>query len=92
MLSIQSVLTSENLVNWLRQQPAEQEYDFMAIRDCVIARFLQAQGVEFDFVTGYFVVGTDSTSTEIPEGVSKALLEMPTTYGAALSRLEALAD
>jgi len=72
--------TIDQFKDWLRTMPAEEEYDYFDKEDCAFARFQKANGA---FVRGL-------VAEELPTEIWDPLADRPWTYGALLSRLEAL--
>lgn len=99
-----AINSREGLVAWLRTQDPNTVYNYRALTDCAITRYLKAAGVRVDGVS------RDHYSTMNPEGVHDLAPGMddivcppkfhemamfddsPTlsTYGEALARAEAL--
>ena len=90
--------STEALVEWLRKQPADQEYAYGDPCGCLLARYLQSAVNSTVSVSSsrWFMIGPISAEyeTELPKGWNDISLGRPSqgawTFGAALARAEAL--
>jgi len=73
------LLTTENLITWLRQQPPDQEYTWSDPVFCLMGRYITDVGTPADL----YAYGELPHYHEIAE-------TKPHTFGAALQRAEAL--
>ncbi len=84
------VMSMENLVNWLEQQPAKAEYDYLDHRNCLVAQYLKANGHKDPFVysCGHYQ-DNKGRDYQLPMDFDDASVGYPRTFGAALKRAKA---
>lgn len=92
---MQNPFTREAFLAWVERQPAEQEYVFADNYNCALAQYGKFLGFA-DATSGVRFNADESTSDYIRhdihqhhyfEGISRALVDYPQTFGALAERL-----
>ena len=92
------VFSRAGLIHWLRTEDPDTEYDYINSWGCVLARYLQAKGIQ------HYALTTPEIEDKFGKEVLKAISYLPTekvlyngrgwapprNYGEALRRLEAI--
>jgi hypothetical protein len=83
----------DQFADWVRMQPAEDEYCYIDTGGCAFATFLGAQGIPFESVGGEEWYGPGMRALhKLPAHVADALVIKPRTYGALAERLGCAVD
>lgn len=81
------VLTVEALREWLKKQKRNRRYSYLDNRDCLIARFVKAQGFENVYSRAQSV-NVNGVSYGLSERLNHISWKPPSTYAAALKRAQ----
>lgn len=81
----QTIFSLDALIDWLRQQYAEDEYCFIDNGGCMLARYFRDCGKE-SVIVGGEKTWLDGIETTMPESFRQISVGSPRTYGAALER------
>lgn len=89
------ILSLDNLIAWLEQQPADETYPYSESRGCVLAQYFTAMGLKDVLVTpGQYAAGRFSYPRKLLpagwEGIANGFPSGAWTFGAALRRAKAL--
>ena len=79
-------LSIENYIDWLDQQPPEDEYIYDDTRGCLNYKFLSSMGHSLKFVTVHYWMDETCEMRSMPEHMIEVPVGHPRTYGAALER------
>lgn len=87
-------LTLQGLASWLETQDPETEYNYVDVRQCLMARYLQAHQVPFNFVVASKIHLLDGSTERFPSEIDDIALRGygdpgDETYGDALIRARA---
>lgn len=80
----------QSLIDWLEKQPAEAEYDYASIGNCLNCQYLRAVGFQVQYVGGVTWNDLEGKWHDLPSALVNIPKPKPWTFGAALSRARAL--
>ena len=84
-------LNIANLINWLETKPADEEYDYGSIHECLFAQFFTHCGCT-DVVCGSLSIDYNGLKeVRLPNVYNRIAVGRPSTFGAALERAKSLA-
>ena len=84
------VMSVEGLIHWLEKQPAEMDYSYLSVTDCLLARYFKACGYWGVMCGGKTWNNWTLFSRQLPKDFFGISVGVPCTYGAALKRARAV--
>lgn len=76
--------------DWLRTHPADKEYTYSRIKDCLVAQYFTARGVDFEAVGAWTWTDAEGKFHKLPRVLNAVALGEPRTFSGALTRLETM--
>lgn len=80
----------KKFIAWLRKKPANKEYRYSDIGNCLLCQYLRSQGFR-KLTADPWTIYTPTQVFAIPRHLNKVAVDDPMTFGGALERAKKIA-